>query len=467
MKDLRSCIDQISGLRYVVEEMHFNSSPGRMAMLATPWSVEMEAIEQRLDEVARYIGYLSDHEQQKGMQEVAIHLCELMNVSGSIETVRQPQVICSDIDLFEIKRLALIEEKVRRLAEQYHLEILQCHSLTEVVDILDIDGERLPSFYISDSYSTVLRSLRKQMERTSEETERDELAVQCAIEEDRVRKRLTEALHPYADQIEEALMALAQIDKLHAIAQWAVAHGCCRPKPIRSGESTLTDLIHPEVAYHLAERQDRFQPVTISYSDQPTLITGANMAGKSVLLASIGLAQCLMQFGCYVTAQQVQLVPVDEVIFSIGDDQDIKSGLSSYGAEMLRLNRIIESVKEGKQVLALIDEPARTTNPEEGHALVSALVQLFAQYAVRAIITTHYSGILGRCHRWRVRGFVEERLRKPLEINQLNRCIDYSLIYDTQTDAPHEALRIAEILGMDRELLDLCEKNLATKNEDK
>ena len=48
-------------------------------------------------------------------------------------------------------------------------------------------------------------------------------------------------------------------------------------------------------------------------------------------------------------------VPVDEVIFSIGDDQDIKSGLSSYGAEMLRLNRIIESVKEGKQVLALID----------------------------------------------------------------------------------------------------------------
>ena len=59
----------------------------------------------------------------------------------------------------------------------------------------DIDGERLPSFYISDSYSAVLRSLRKQMERTSEETERDELAVQCAIEEDRVRKRLTEALH--------------------------------------------------------------------------------------------------------------------------------------------------------------------------------------------------------------------------------------------------------------------------------
>ena len=82
MKDLRSCIDQISGLRYVVEEMHFNSSPGRMAMLATPWSSEVETIEQRLDEVARYIDYLSDQEQQKGMQEVAIHLCELMNVSG-------------------------------------------------------------------------------------------------------------------------------------------------------------------------------------------------------------------------------------------------------------------------------------------------------------------------------------------------------------------------------------------------
>lgn len=467
MRDLRSCIDQISGLRYVVEEMHFSSSPGRMVMLATAWCADVVTIEQRLDEVARYIAYLSDAEQCKGMQEVALQLCELMNVSGSIETIRQPQVICSDIDLFEIKRLALIEEKVRRLTDQYHLEILQCHALTEVIDILDRDGERLPSFYISDSYSAVLRSLRKQMERTSEETERDELAVQCAIEEDRVRKRLSEALVPYADPLSEALEALAQIDKLHAIAQWALQKGCCRPQPISSGESSLVDLIHPEVAHHLAERHDAFQPVTITYADQPTLITGANMAGKSVLLASIGLAQCLMQFGCYVSAQSARLVPVDEVLYSIGDDQNIKSGLSSYGAEMLRLNRIIEAVKGGKQVLALIDEPARTTNPEEGHALVSALVQLFAHYAVRAIITTHYSGIMGRCHRWRVRGFVEERLRQPLEVNQLNRCIDYSLVPDTHTDAPHEALRIAEILGMDRELLDLCEKNLATQNEDK
>ena len=467
MKDLRDCIDDINGLRYVIEEMHFSSSPGRMAMLATSWSAEVEIINQRLDEEAKYIAYLSNPKQKKGMQEVAIHLCELMNVSGSIETVRQPQVVCSDIDLFELKRLALIEDKVRRLDEQYDLEILQCHTLSKVIDILDVDGDRLPSFYISDNYSPVLRSLRKQMAQTSDETERDELAIQCTIEEDRVRKRLSKALEPHADHLSEALRALAQIDKLHAIALWSLARGCCRPEPIQSGESVLIDLIHPEVQYHLAERRETFQSVTISYSAQPTLITGANMAGKSVLLSSVGLAQCLMQFGCYVTAKRAKMVPVDEVLFSIGDNQDFKSGLSSYGAEMLHLNKIIKTVKEEKRVLALIDEPARTTNPEEGHALVSALVQLFAQYSVRALITTHYSGIKGMCQRWRVRGFVEERLQRPLEINQLNRCIDYSLVPDTHTDAPHEALRIAEILGIDGELLDFCEKNLATKDEDK
>lgn len=467
MKDLRGCIDQISGLRYVVEDMDFSSSPGRMAMLDTPWTTSVEEIEARLDAVDLYIGYLSDPNTQKGIDEIALLLLDLMNVSGSIETVRQGGVACSDIDLFELKRLSLLEGKIRKIAEEYHLDILHISSLEEVVSILDVDGGRLPSFYISDNYSEVLRSLRKRMAAAKTEEERDKLAVECAIEEDKIRRALTTMLRPYAERLSQALEALAQIDRLLAIARWVVRRRACRPKPLDGGEGYLGELLHLEVADILSERGDQFQPVTISLSDQPALITGANMAGKSVLLSSIGLAQCLMQFGCYVTASEAQLVPVDEVIYSIGDDQDIQSGLSSFGAEMLRLNEIITTIKAGKQVLALIDEPARTTNPEEGHVLVSALVQLLAKYHTRAIITTHYSGIKGNCHRWRVKGFVEDRLKKPMEINQLNRCIDYSLLRDTQTDAPQEAIRIAEILGMDGELLDLCEKNLLAGNEQK
>lgn len=467
MKDLRSCIDRISGLQYVVGEMHFCSSPGRMAMLATSWTHDAAEINSRLDLVSRYISYLTRPESKRGMEEIELQLCELMNASGSIDSVRQRRVVCSDIDLFELKRLSLIEEKVRSISEHYRLDLADCPSLREVLDLLDIDGERLPSFFISDSYSDVLHTLRHQAESATSESERDELTLQCAIEEDRVRKQLTRQLLPYADRLSQALDALAMIDKNLAIARWAVTRNACRPEPLTEGTCRLEQLVHPEVQHHLEERGESFQPVSISFDATPTLVTGANMAGKSVLLTSVGLAQCLMQFGCYVTAEEAHLVPVHEVMYSMGDNQDIRSGLSSFGAEMLRLNEMVQAVKAGHTVLSLIDEPARTTNPEEGHALVSALVQLWNRYPARTIITTHYSGIRGRCHRWRVRGFVEERLRQPLEINQLNRCIDYTLLPDSQTDAPHEALRIAEILGMDGELLDLCEKNLVANNEEK
>ena len=59
-----------------------------------------------------------------------------------------------------------------------------------------------------------------------------------------------------------------------------------------------------------------------------------------------------------------------------------------------------------------------------------------------------------------MRGFIEERLQLPLEVNKLNKYIDYSLIKDSSDTAPHEAVRIAEILGIDKELLQYCKEKL-------
>lgn len=80
---------------------------------------------------------------------------------------------------------------------------------------------------------------------------------------------------------------------------------------------------------------------------------------------------------------------VDEILYSSGDGEDMRRGLSSFGAEMIRLNEIIKIAKSDTQVLAIIDEPARTTNPEEGYALVSGLVKILERYHVRK--TYHHS----------------------------------------------------------------------------
>jgi DNA mismatch repair protein MutS2 len=87
---------------------------------------------------------------------------------------------------------------------------------------------------------------------------------------------------------------------------------------------------------------------------------------------------------------------------SMDDEQSELKGLSSFASEMLKINAIIHAAKTGNHILALIDEPARTTNPVEGQALVNALVDMLQEHKVQSLLTTHYSGIQSDCRRLRV-----------------------------------------------------------------
>ena len=455
MKDFRSCMDKISSLRFIAEEVVFCSSLGYQAMLSAPWLTVPEQISEHHSRIARYLTYLNSKEQSKGLEELEIELSALVNVSGSIQLLRKPKSCCTDIDFFELKKLSLIEHKCRRIAEKYGFVLSEKPSLEKVLGILDPEGELLPTFFLSGAFEQELTRLRKAQEAATTDEEMSRLADEVAKLEDLVRARLTEALRPYADQLEAVLEALAEDDHTLGKAKWALQHGDVQPIVQVDGETILEEVRNPMVEHALRRQGDAFQPVSVTFGDYPTLITGANMAGKSVLLSSVALIQALTQLGWYVPATRADIVLVDDVMLSMGDGQDSTSGLSSFGAEMLRLNEIIQAVKKGRKILALIDEPARSTNPEEGHALVNGLVKLLEKYQVRTLITTHYSNISGANRRWRVRGFIEEKMSYPLSVNQLNRCIDYTLEEDKAEEVPREALRIAEILGVDSELLDL------------
>lgn len=456
MKDFRHTIEQFSALLFVSQEIDFCSSLGRQAMLSAPWLDTVDGINESLDKVERFCGYLKNTETKRGVEELELVLNELVNINGSIQLLKQKDAICTDIDFYEIKKLAIIEEKARKIAGQYAIQLESKPALTEVLEILDPEARRLPTFFLSGVFEPILDVLRKAQSEAQSEEEQANIAEQASLLEDTVRARLTHALSRAARSLEVALHAFS-IDLLSlAKARWAVTTGASRPVPKTEGVSTLLNVVHPEVKASLSSRGMDFQPVSIRYQSDPTLITGANMAGKSVLLSSIALSQLLMQYGWYVPAEQAELVTVDEVMLSVGDGQDISNGLSSFGSEMMRLDAIIKTVKSGKKVLALIDEPARSTNPTEGHALVTGLVKLLKTHHVRSIITTHYSNIDEDVKRWRVKGFVESRLVQPLKVNQLNDCIDYSLEEDSQDTVPHEAIRIARILGVDEELLEMC-----------
>lgn len=182
------------------------------------------------------------------------------------------------------------------------------------------------------------------------------------------------------------------------------------------------------------------------------------MAGKTILLRSLYLSQLLAQFGFFVPAKQAEIVLIEDILCSIGDNQNEAEGLSSYASEILLLNDIIKKVKEGKKHLVLVDELARTTNPTEGVALVDSFLNILSQYSSFSVTTTHYSGVKSKAKRLRVKGFIPNTTQKELSIDEIPNQIDYSLIEDQDNKIPNEALYLAELLNIDKEFIDGAKK---------
>jgi dsDNA-specific endonuclease/ATPase MutS2 len=155
-------------------------------------------------------------------------------------------------------------------------------------------------------------------------------------------------------------------------------------------------------------------------------------------LKTLTLCQYLFQFAFGIPALEARIAVKDEIYFCIGDEQSVEKGLSSFAAEMKNIDAVIKASRENKKLLALIDEPARTTNPTEGAALVTALLQVLAGRDMSLVMTTHYDIEPGDARCLRVKGFE-------------NGTMDYQLVEVQDGEVPHEALNIAQSLGIDSE----------------
>jgi dsDNA-specific endonuclease/ATPase MutS2 len=261
---------------------------------------------------------------------------------------------------------------------------------------------------------------------------------------------LCNRLYPFAHALASALEGMAYID--FTLARAVLAHQWQLQRPMQGGACYLNGLSNPRLKLHNEAAGLRYQPVDIQLTRGVTLITGANMAGKTVLLKSIGLAQMMFQFGFPVPATSCCLDPVDDVVFCIGDEQNEMNGLSSFAAEITRISDVVGR-SQSEHLMVLVDEPARTTNPVEGKALVQALASLMHKRDSLTMITTHYGNLGISCRRLRVRGFVENMVDIPLTAQNINRFIDYSLIPDDSDEVPHEAIKIAEMLSCHPDLI--------------
>jgi DNA mismatch repair ATPase MutS len=450
---LRKVIEETGAFRYMTDLLDIQSGAARRMLYETPFLYTESEINTGLDNIEQTIRFICAYVETVG--SIRIKLKQLKDIRGTLARLEKKHTL-DDIELFEVKSLALLSSETLALLSDKQLTFVQLPDLNAVIGLLDPENNRVPHFYIYDAYSPELAIVRKKIKQLSQAPETGEALEQLYREneslENDIRQTLSEQLAVHVPDISNALTGIAMLDIVLAKAQQAIDLKLNRP--VVAGTTAYKGLFNPQVQHFLEANAKNFQAVDIDVRPEATLITGANMGGKTVLLKTVALAQYLFQFGCYVPAQSAEIALVDEVLLSAGDEQNECNGLSSFAAEMLKIDAIIAQAKAGKKLLVLIDEPARTTNPQEGVAIVNALVHLLSVNNVRALITTHYSGIKASCRRLRVKGLSGKTIGGNINVETINSLMDYSPEETGEEAVPCEAIRIASLLGVDADLID-------------
>ena len=404
---------------------------------------------------------------------------QMKDVRGSIKFGRDNTL--SDIELFEIKILLMQLEKlkpvVERVSDELGLDGFFIEPVSIAVDILDPDGRRIPTFSIYDEYSDTLREIRKKKrdielmmqgdEALFEELKdkRLDITAKEEKEERRIREELSIKLRPYFDTVINNINTVARLDLLIEKHRVSKLYPSCLPQ-ITKDTLILKDTTNPYICDILESKRLKFTPVSIEMGLGTTVLTGANMGGKSVTLKTVALNTYLALCGFFVYAVSASIPAFDEIIMISEESQSVAKGLSSFGAQIVELKNLLNEI-ENKFVFAILDEFARGTNPKEGESLVRGLVSLLNTKKTVSLLVTHFDHVaeLSKSH-YQVKGLQgvsEDKISSSLltksddaKITAISQFMNYGIFkVDKDAKPPKEALMICRLLGLQNELLDI------------
>ncbi len=119
-------------------------------------------------------------------------------------------------------------------------------------------------------------------------------------------------------------------------------------------------------------------------------LTGANMAGKSTLMKSFGIAVYLAHMGFPVAAKDMEFSVKEGLYSSINVPDDLSLGYSHFYAEVLRVKKVAEAVSGGRNLVVIFDELFKGTNVKDAYDATLSVTAAFAGYQkCWFVISTH------------------------------------------------------------------------------
>ncbi|PZU96345.1 MAG: endonuclease MutS2 [Pseudanabaena sp.] len=195
-----------------------------------------------------------------------------------------------------------------------------------------------------------------------------------------------------AEDLQKLLIIVTKIDLAVAKARYGYWMRANPPNFLAHESIVLRQLRHPLLIWQQLNEEGReVVPVDVLISPQVSvvMITGPNTGGKTATLKTFGLAALMAKAGMFIPAKEpVELPWFDLVLADIGDEQSLQQNLSTFSGHIRRISRILDALSP--QSLVLLDEVGAGTDPSEGSAIATALLEYLGEHTRLAIATTHF-----------------------------------------------------------------------------
>ena len=212
-----------------------------------------------------------------------------------------------------------------------------------------------------------------------------------AREVHRILREFTDRLRKHSAEIAATIKALARLELIFAKAEFALDFRCVVPRisPDDARRMIVNEARHPLLEDILRGQNKAVVPVTFDLDgrQRTLLISGPNTGGKTVTLKTAGLLALMAQAGLPVPAAAAEFPLFDEVLADIGDHQSLQESLSTFSGHIVAIRGMLEHATPDS--LVLIDELGRATDPEEGGALGTAVLDAFQKRAAFTLASTH------------------------------------------------------------------------------